>query len=226
MSEHESEESDRLAVDALRGLRELRVDPPEPTERAATRRKVVGRMQELMREEQAKRARRRRVSIAVLVAAVICLSAASAFGLRAFGTRSTAPAPRLSRVTPLFVRALSTQPVAAPAPSNAASDSSAKEPNPSTSGTPSHPAEAASVASPPSSSKPSAARPAEAETPASQLAEQNRLFQAAMAARKSGDDRRVVQLCDELLRRYPSSPLAAVAESERASASARLSHAP
>jgi hypothetical protein len=50
---------------------------------------------------------------------------------------------------------------------------------------------------------------------ANALAQQNRLLQAALAARSQGDHARAVRLLDELLRRYPSSPLAESARVER-----------
>ena len=49
----------------------------------------------------------------------------------------------------------------------------------------------------------------------SSLAEQNRLFQAAMGARQSGDDRRALALLDQLISRYPGSPLEQDARVER-----------
>ena len=59
-------------------------------------------------------------------------------------------------------------------------------------------------------------------TPATALAEQNRLYQEAMSAKKSGDDARAIQKLDALLSRWPESPLAEEAKSERARARARL----
>lgn len=50
---------------------------------------------------------------------------------------------------------------------------------------------------------------------ASDLAEQNDLFARANAARQSGDQRHAVQLYDELLLRFPRSPLAESAQSAR-----------
>lgn len=64
--------------------------------------------------------------------------------------------------------------------------------------------------------------PANAREAASQLADQNRMFQAAMAAKRRGDDRAVVQTLDLLLARYPSSPLAQEARVERMRALGRL----
>ena len=61
-----------------------------------------------------------------------------------------------------------------------------------------------------------------AEAPASQLAEQNHLFSSAMAAKRRGDDAGTVRLCNELVARFPDSPLADQARAESASAAARL----
>jgi ferric-dicitrate binding protein FerR (iron transport regulator) len=47
------------------------------------------------------------------------------------------------------------------------------------------------------------------------LPEQNRLFSAAVAARKSGNDARALGLLDQLLSRYPNGPLAPEARVER-----------
>ena len=58
--------------------------------------------------------------------------------------------------------------------------------------------------------------------PASALAEQNELFERAMAARRTGDDRETVRLLDELRAAYPSSPLDAVVRRQRARAVERL----
>ena len=52
-------------------------------------------------------------------------------------------------------------------------------------------------------------------TAVSSLAQQNRLFQAAMDARRSGDDRRALALLDQLISRYPGSPLEQDARVER-----------
>lgn len=59
-------------------------------------------------------------------------------------------------------------------------------------------------------------------SPTSVLAHQNQLYQAAMAARRRGDDPRVVSLLSELLAKYPTGPLAPEAKRERDRALARL----
>ena len=56
---------------------------------------------------------------------------------------------------------------------------------------------------------------ATAATDPSVLAEQNRLFSAAAAARKAGDDRAALGHLNQLLARYPQSPLAPEARVER-----------
>lgn len=56
---------------------------------------------------------------------------------------------------------------------------------------------------------------ATAGTDPSALAEQNRLFSAAAAARKAGDDRAALGHLNQLLARYPQSPLAPEARVER-----------
>ena len=80
-----------------------------------------------------------------------------------------------------------------------------------------------------STAKPTAGVPAASQIAASQatieaLAEQNRLYRAAIAARHAGDDKGAVSLLSELLSRYPQSPLAAEARNERALALSRLTH--
>jgi TolA-binding protein len=57
---------------------------------------------------------------------------------------------------------------------------------------------------------------------ASNLAEQNQLYARALSAREQGDDARAQALFDELLRRFPGSPLRASATTERAAAAKRL----
>lgn len=63
----------------------------------------------------------------------------------------------------------------------------------------------------------SAGPPASALAPSASvaLAEQNRLFAAARAARSRGDDRAAVGLLDQLLAKYPKGPLAPEARVER-----------
>lgn len=56
---------------------------------------------------------------------------------------------------------------------------------------------------------------APAESVRSSLAEENRIFQAAMDAKRRGDDARVVAGLSELLAKYPGSPLAPNARVER-----------
>jgi hypothetical protein len=58
----------------------------------------------------------------------------------------------------------------------------------------------------------------------SNLSQQNRVFARGLRARDQGDDRRAVYWFDQLLRRYPNSPLAESAERERTAARARLSN--
>ena len=73
----------------------------------------------------------------------------------------------------------------------------------------------------PSARPPAGARPDKA-LPQSSLADENRLFQSAMEAKRRGDDRSVVSTLDVLLTRYPSSPLAPDARVERFRALKRL----
>jgi len=61
-----------------------------------------------------------------------------------------------------------------------------------------------------------------AETTASALAAQNKLYAAAVAARDRGDDRASLGHLNQLLARYPSSPLAPEARVERFRALKRL----
>jgi hypothetical protein len=52
----------------------------------------------------------------------------------------------------------------------------------------------------------------------STLRAENELYKAALAARRAGDAKRTIELVDELLRRYPGSPLESAARDERARA--------
>lgn len=67
-----------------------------------------------------------------------------------------------------------------------------------------------------------AAQPKLAATDPSALAEQNKLFAAAVAARQRGDDRAALGQLNQLLGRYPTSPLAPEARVERFRALKRL----
>lgn len=88
------------------------------------------------------------------------------------------------------------------------------------------PAPAAAPGPAPEPKKPTGTPPAKpAEVAAhdpSALAEQNRLFSAAAAARRSGDDRTSLGHLNQLLARYPGSPLAPEARVERFRALKRL----
>lgn len=68
-----------------------------------------------------------------------------------------------------------------------------------------------------------AAEPVKSTTSAA-LAEQNRLFASAVAARRRGDDSQAIVLLDQLLARHPQSPLAPEARVERFRALKRLGH--
>lgn len=59
----------------------------------------------------------------------------------------------------------------------------------------------------------------------STLAEQNRLFAAAMSARKDGDDANTIMYLDALITRFPDSPLAQDARVERFRAQKRIENA-
>jgi len=84
------------------------------------------------------------------------------------------------------------------------------------SASPPEPAAAAETRPTPARSARSAAGPAPATPPsASELAEQNRLLQAALGARRRGDDASAIRSLDELLSRFPTSPLAQEARVER-----------
>jgi hypothetical protein len=52
----------------------------------------------------------------------------------------------------------------------------------------------------------------------STLRAENELFKAALAARRAGNAKRAIELVDELLRRYPGTPLENAARAERARA--------
>ena len=64
--------------------------------------------------------------------------------------------------------------------------------------------------------------PAATSPAVSSLAEENRLYQAAMTAKRAGDDARVVSRLSELMARYPSSPLVPNARVERFRALKRM----
>lgn len=89
------------------------------------------------------------------------------------------------------------------------------------------------VSAPPASTEPDAPPPApirpatpSSARPPDSLAEQNRLYRSALAARDRGDDARAVRLFDELLSRYPSSPLATDARLQRQAAAGRREQKP
>ncbi len=77
----------------------------------------------------------------------------------------------------------------------------------------------------PSSPRPLVVAPSSA-SPESSLSQQNALYQSAMEAKRQGRDALVVEKLDQLLRRWPDSPLASEARAERARASARLQSNP
>lgn len=83
-------------------------------------------------------------------------------------------------------------------------------------------AEPAKEDKPHASAAPSPAAPKLAATDPSALAEQNRLFSAAATARRNGDDKTALGHLNQLLARYPSSPLAPEARVERFRALERL----
>jgi ferric-dicitrate binding protein FerR (iron transport regulator) len=65
---------------------------------------------------------------------------------------------------------------------------------------------------PPTGSMP---RPVAPKTRASDLGAENRLFAAALAAKRAGDTRRALETFDQLITRHPTSPLRSAAEAER-----------
>jgi ferric-dicitrate binding protein FerR (iron transport regulator) len=92
------------------------------------------------------------------------------------------------------------------------------------------PQEKAAASSPAKPASPPGSRPSpsavsrkpEAPVSAAALAEQNRMFAAAVAASRRGDDSRAIALIDELLARHPTSPLLPEARVERFRALKRL----
>lgn len=64
------------------------------------------------------------------------------------------------------------------------------------------------------------------QSSSSTLAEENRLFRAALEARRNGDPARAVELLDALLTRYRGSPLAGEARAQRAGAAAEAAARP
>jgi hypothetical protein len=65
------------------------------------------------------------------------------------------------------------------------------------------------------SSRPVAPRPVRAAEPQGTLAEENRIYEAALAARNAGDDRRAAEGFSQLLARYPRSVLGEQSLAER-----------
>lgn len=202
----------------------LEIDDADGAPIAAPKRVIVGRMQELMREERAHRSNRRRWALAAVVAAAICLLAGGALALRSTLTRSSAVSPSVRSFvalekdgrgfrSPFGSHGQEAPSVVSPVPSVEAAASASSSPT---------------VAPLPRSSAPPAVSTVAPDRPlsASDLAEQNRLFQAASTARRTGDDRKAIALYDELLTRYPSSPLAAEARTEKNRAAARLGTGP
>lgn len=79
------------------------------------------------------------------------------------------------------------------------------------------PAAPTASSTPPAGPSASVARrtPPTSEPRPSDLSAENRLFAAAIAAKQAGDTQKALQLIDQLLSRYPSSPLRGAAEAER-----------
>ena len=78
------------------------------------------------------------------------------------------------------------------------------------------------AALPSAAARPSAGSVSPRPTETSDLARQNAVYEAAMAAKRRGDDKAVIEALDGLLARWPDSPLAEEARRERARAAARL----
>ncbi|HMR06086.1 MAG TPA: FecR domain-containing protein [Polyangiaceae bacterium] len=72
------------------------------------------------------------------------------------------------------------------------------------------------------SPRPNNTAPSQPAAPETSLAAQNKVYAAALAARDRGNDAQAVALLDELLRRYPDSPLTPEARLERFRALKRL----
>jgi hypothetical protein len=82
------------------------------------------------------------------------------------------------------------------------------------------------IETPPITIGPSSAAPSSAAARRSTLGAENELFRAAMAARRDGDQEKVVALTDRLLETYPGTPLGSDALSLRAEALEKLGRGP
>jgi hypothetical protein len=217
-------------LNALRAWGAMPIEAPDLITQASTRRAVVGNMARIIREEQVRRGRRKRRAVIVLTAmAAVLILASTALALVA--TRETVR--KSSNAAPGLEQAVEKAVVPSHFPTVLPSSTLVDvSPAPQAS-TPVQTASASPSAADPvaalHASRPLPTEPSSrlAEPPnASELAEQNRLFLSAMSARRQGNDAETVRDCDELLARYPSSPLAPEARAERASAAARLKNAP
>ena len=196
--------SDDRVRDLVKGLGDAVVPVADERAAAAARARAIPRLEASLRAvaaSNARRSRTRRVALAVGIAAVLAIGVASAAML----TRAkVAPAAEVASapvaVAPSTPEAPSAPPLEAPAPKPKSEDSpvaDAKEaPRP----------EAATRAATPRASS---------SSEVSTLSDQNRLLAAALDARTRNDDAKAIVFLNELLHKYPSSPLAEEARVER-----------
>ena len=199
--------------DLMKGFGDAVVPLEDEPASAGARARALPRIEASLRAVAAsnvRRSRTRRVAVAIGIAAALAIGVASA--MLALGTA----APPVVATKAVLAPAIATgsAPLAA-APSTAAppDEPAAADPNGD-----------AKEGAHDDVANPSPPRPrllgsgsarASASSEVSTLADQNRLLGAALEARKRNDDGKAIVFLNELLRKYPSSPLAQEARVER-----------
>jgi len=210
---------DQQARELLASLRNVAADEPDAEAQEAREEAHVRHLEAYLREH---RARHGRPNLGWRRAGAGLAAAALLFGLGAAAKELLfdAPPPQPPAEEP-EVRA----PAVPPSPPRSTperrpghpTEPGEDEPTTTTTGREARPARAAERVRTP---KPTATAHQEEST----LAEQNALFTAAVKARRSGEPGKAMGLLDQLLSRYPRSPLADQAKVERARALQDLAH--
>ena len=195
--------SDDRVRDLVKGLGDAVVPVAEEREVAAARARAIPRIEASLRAvaaSNARRSRTRRVALAIGIAAVLAIGVASAAML----TRASKVAPPGDDVAPAPV-AVAPSKVEAPSPPPVEAE------DPNVGDAKDAPRSEAETPAPPRPAPPRASASSDVST----LSEQNRLLAAALDARRRNDDAKAIVFLNELLRKYPSSPLAEDARVER-----------
>jgi hypothetical protein len=209
--------NDDRVRDLMKGFGDPVVPAPDGdvSERARTR--ALPRIEASLRAvaaTNARRSRTRKVALLAGIAAMLAIGIASAAVLShaAFSPSPSPSAPASIEAPSVAVGVAPARvaPPSAPAePSSNATEAPNQDEPPIASSSPSAP----NVVGPRVAKQPDhkASSPPEVST----LSDQNRLLSSALEARKRGDDARALGSLNELLQKYPSSPLAQEARVER-----------